>query len=107
MSGENKTRANRVQMMLGKKNEMKPFVPRVESSLTNRFFNLFSNKKPLPQGTFKKTPMKGGMKNYNKRALNFLSQRSLNVATRNLQKLTSARNRKTLTQALNKTRRKR
>jgi hypothetical protein len=74
--------------------------------MANRFFNLFSDKTPLPQGSLKKTPLQGGMTNYNKRALGFLSERSHNVATMNLKKLSSKKNRNTLRKALNNTRRK-
>lgn len=103
----NKSRANRVASMLQKK-EIKPFVSRVEPSLTNRFFNLFSNKSPIPVGTMKKTKaVGGGLTNYNKRALAFLSDRSSSLATMNLQKLKSKNTRKTLRKALHKTRRNR
>ena len=103
----NKTRSNRVKSMM-EQNETKPkkVIPIVKPTIANRFFNLFSNKTPLPEGSLKKTPMQGGMTNYNKRALGFLSERSPNVATMNLKKLASRRNRNTLRKALNNTRRR-
>lgn len=80
----------------------------VKPTLTNRFFNLFSNKQPIPVGTLKKTPMKaGGMKNYNKRALSFLSERSRSMTSSNLKVLQSRRNKSMLSKALNNTRRRR
>ena len=103
----NKSRENRVASMLQKK-ETHRFVSRVEPSLTNRFFNLFSNKTPIPVGTLKKTKAVGGrLTNYNKRALAFLSNRSRSLAMMNLRKLTTRNTRKTLRKALNKTRRNR
>jgi hypothetical protein len=103
----NKSRANRVTSMLQKK-ETRPFVSRVEPTLANRFFNLFSNKSPIPVGTLKKTKAVGGrLTNYNKRALAFLSNRSSSLATMNVGKLRSQKTRKTLRKALNKTKRNR
>lgn len=102
----NTTRSNRIAKML-KNNKKTTVTSVVKPSLTNRFFNLFSNKQPIPVGTLKKTVMKAGMmKNYNKRALSFLSERSRSMASSNLKVLQSKRNRSTLTKALNKTRRK-
>lgn len=86
----------------------KVFKSKVEPTLTNRFFNLFSNKAPIPVGSMKKTPMGGRrMTEYNQRALGFLSERSSKVASMNLKKLKSKHNRNTLAKALNKTRRNR
>ena len=101
----NTSRSNRIAKML-KTDKKSTSV--VKPSLTNRFFNLFSNKQPIPVGTLRKTVMKAGtMKNYNKRALGFLSERSRSMASSNLKLLQSKRNRSTLSKALNKTRRKR
>lgn len=84
----------------------KVFKSKVEPTLTNRFFDLFSNKTPLPVGSMKKTPMGGRrMTEYNQRALGFLSERSSSMAAMNLKKLKSKKNRKTLRRALNNTRR--
>jgi hypothetical protein len=100
----NTSRSHRIANML-KKN--KKFTSVVKPTMTNRFFNLFSNQQPIPVGTLKKTVMKAGtMKNYNKRALSFLSERSRSVASSNLKVLQSKRNKSTLTKALNKTRRR-
>ena len=105
----NNNRSKRIASMLKKNNNngIKPFVSRVEPTLTNRFFNLFSNRTPLPQGTFKKITKGGNMTNYTKRALGFLSERSRNVAKMNINKLTSKNTKKTLERALNKTKRNR
>jgi hypothetical protein len=102
----NKNRSKRVQSMLQNKTEKKNYRSKVNPTWKNKFFNLFSNKEPIPQGTFRKVPRGGGLTNYNKRALSFLSERSVNVAKSNLNRLNSKRNKRTLSKALNITRKK-
>jgi hypothetical protein len=102
----NKNRSKRVQSMLKENETKKKHSSIVKPKLMNRFFNLFSNKEPIPQGTFRKVPKGGNLTNYNKRALSFLSERSVNVAKSNLKLLNSKRNKRMLSKALNTTRKK-
>lgn len=96
----NTSRANRVKTMKRKYPSAK-----VEPTLTNRFFNLFSNKKPIPTGTLKRKVGGAKLTNYQLRALNELSTRSLNTIKSNLKVLNDKKNKKVLSKALNMTRR--
>lgn len=105
----NTTRANRIASMLKNKNTKKPspYASIVEPTIANRFFNLFSDRKKLPEGTFRKIYKGGRLTNYNKRALSFLSDRSRSMAMMDLSKIKSKKTRKALAKALNRTRRNR
>ena len=110
----NKTRSNRVASMLeNKEKQRKPVQALMTPSLFNRFSNLFSDKTPLPTGSIKKIPLEkklpvgGKLTDYNKRALQFLSDRSHSIAMMNLKKIKSKKTRKALAKALRSTRRKR
>jgi hypothetical protein len=103
------TRKNRVATLL-KEPQPQEKVGRVEPSFWNKVLAskwLGSNTAPLPQGTFTK---KGGVRKklteYELRALSELSYRSPKVVAMNLKVLKSKKNRKNLTQALNKSKSK-
>ena len=111
MVNERPSRANRVRLAMMNKTlqnkNKKPFVSKVAPTLTNRFFNLFSNKTPLPVGSLKKTSLGGKrLANENLRALSYLSNRSLNTVKANLKTMKNKKNRKTLQKELRLTRRK-
>ena len=97
----NTSRANRVKTMKRKYHSAKLVKP----SLTNRFFNLFSNKAPIPTGTIKRKVGGAKLTNYQLRALNELSTRSLNTIQSNLKVLNDKKNKKILSKALNITKR--
>ena len=99
----NTSRANRVKTMKRKYHSAQV----VEPSLMNKFHNLFSTKKPLPVGTFKRTKGGAKLRNYQLRALNELSSRSLKTIESNLKLLNNKKNKSVLRKALNITKRNR
>jgi hypothetical protein len=102
---QNQLRKDRVKAMM-EKQKTKSFVSKVEPSVANKFFNLFSNKTPLPVGTFKRTKGGNRLANENLRALSYLSNRSRNTVNANLKTMKNKKNSKVLRKALNLTRRR-
>ena len=96
------TRKNRVSTMLAKtpKNIKPSFFNRLMASKL-----MGSNTTPLPVGSMKKRG--GQLTEYEMRALNELSHRSLNVAKSNIKSLKNKKNKKVLAKAYNKTRKNR
>ena len=107
VTGKSNARFNRIRAM-----SIPPMSPHVNPSLANRFWDSKvgqfivekTSNKPPPMGTMKRT-RGGGIRNYNLRALQFLSERSQSMARKNLTTLKSKRNKRMLRKALHNTRR--